>query len=243
MEIFEALVLFILFILIYMVIAEVFVVLFRITGIPEEMASFQVISMLTNSGFTTNESNIMINSKLRRRITKFVMLFGYAFTVTIVSALVNIFLQFKDTFLGSTFSVVPIMISIATIWGFLHKNKWIKSKIEKIINSIAYKFLYKTNINHIIILQRLKDLVIARVILNELPSELNGVELAKTAMKTKYGINVLYKITNNGESEADAHTVLNNGDTIVVIGDEKNINSVFGIKGENINRGDANGEN
>ena len=78
-----AFILFGIFIFGYMAIAEVFTVLFRLTGLTREKARFQVISMLTNSGYTTSESELITQSKVRRRLARLTMLFGYSFTVTI----------------------------------------------------------------------------------------------------------------------------------------------------------------
>ena len=43
-------------IIVYWIISELFTILFRLTGLPDEKARFQVISLLTGSGFTTRES-------------------------------------------------------------------------------------------------------------------------------------------------------------------------------------------
>ncbi|MFA6709555.1 MAG: hypothetical protein WCR79_07675, partial [Fusobacterium sp.] len=59
--------------------------MFRLTGMSEDKARFQVISLLTNSGFTTSESELILKSKKRRSLAKIIMIFGYTFTATIVS--------------------------------------------------------------------------------------------------------------------------------------------------------------
>ena len=95
MNIYFAMLLFSFFFFLYWVIAELFTFFFRLTGLPAEKARFQVISLLTGTGFTTRESEIIMASRLRRRLARITMLFGYVFNVTIVSALVNVFLSMK----------------------------------------------------------------------------------------------------------------------------------------------------
>ena len=95
MNIYLALTLFSLIILIYWVISELFTMLFRFTGVPDEKARFQVISLLTGCGYTTHESELFLSSKSRRRLARVIMLFGYVFNVTIISALVNVFFSLK----------------------------------------------------------------------------------------------------------------------------------------------------
>ena len=79
MSLYAASSLFALMILIYWVISEVFTVLFRFTGLPDERARFQVISLLTGCGFTTRESEMILSSRSRRRLARITMLFGYVF--------------------------------------------------------------------------------------------------------------------------------------------------------------------
>ena len=67
--------------------------LFRITGLTKEKASFQAISLLTNCGFTTGESEVITSDRLRRRIAIAAMISGYSFSVVIVSLLINVFMK------------------------------------------------------------------------------------------------------------------------------------------------------
>ena len=53
MNLYLALSLFSLIVLVYWVITELFTMLFRFTGLPDERARFQVISLLTGCGYTT----------------------------------------------------------------------------------------------------------------------------------------------------------------------------------------------
>ena len=97
MNITIALGLFFLFILVYIIIVNIFSILFRLTGLTAEDAKFQVISMLTNCGFTTNRSEIIMVSRLRRRLAKATILFGYSFTVIMVSIFINVFMTWNSS--------------------------------------------------------------------------------------------------------------------------------------------------
>ena len=63
MNVYMALFLFSLIILIYWVITELFTILFRFTGLPDERARFQVISLLTGCGYTTRESEMFLSDR------------------------------------------------------------------------------------------------------------------------------------------------------------------------------------
>ena len=67
MNIYAALVLFSIIILVYWIITEWFTILFRFTGLPDEKARFQVISLLTGCGYTTRESEMFLSSRRWRR--------------------------------------------------------------------------------------------------------------------------------------------------------------------------------
>ena len=74
-----AIILILTFIMVYLFLIRIFTVLFRITGLTNEKAKFQAISLLTSCGFTTSESEIIANDKARRKIAIIAMITGYGF--------------------------------------------------------------------------------------------------------------------------------------------------------------------
>ncbi len=236
MEIVGALILFVLFMFVYMMIVEVFVMLFRITGLSDEKARFQVISMLTNSGYTTKEADLITNNKKRRRLARFVMMFGYAFTVTIVSTVVNIFIQFRKTYIGGAIAFIPIIVAVIILAWLFKKSKWTNTLIDKIIAKIAGKLVYDKHTNPIIIIDDYGKLIMARVHLLIVPEELKDKELSQSNIKSDYGLNIVLKNNKEGDILPSSDTRFDIGDHVVVIGEEKAIRKVFGlskIQGEN----------
>ena len=120
MNIYMALFLFSMIILIYWVITELFTILFRFTGLPDERARFQVISLLTGCGYTTRESEMFLSNRRRRRLARITMLFGYVFNITIVSAFINVFLSLKLSQVGHlTGGILIPVAAIAIIFVFM----------------------------------------------------------------------------------------------------------------------------
>ena len=115
MNIYIAFSLFSLIILLYWVITELFTIFFRFTGLPEEKARFQVISLLTGCGFTTRESEMILSNRRRRRLARITMLFGYVFNITIVSAFINVFLSLKVAQVEDYLLVVLIPLAVIAI--------------------------------------------------------------------------------------------------------------------------------
>ncbi len=232
MQIFGSLILFVVFIMIYLLIAEVFVMLFRITGLSDEKARFQVISMLTNSGYTTKEAEIILEDRNRRRLARFVMLFGYAFTVTIVSTVVNIFLQFRNTIIGGAIAFIPIVIIAFLLAWILKKTKLISRIVDKIIGKISSKLFFDENSNPIIIIDERSNLVIAKIELRIMPKELESIELSHSDIKTKHGINILIKSRDDKEMIPSASTTFELGDSVTVMGEKKKIYEIFDLSRE-----------
>ncbi|SFT27349.1 TrkA C-terminal domain-containing protein [Paenibacillus sp. BC26] len=82
------------FILVYFVIVlavvEISAILMRATGLNRDIARFQVISLLTSTGYTTKESELISNHPIRRRIGMFLILFGVVSFAVVVSAIASI---------------------------------------------------------------------------------------------------------------------------------------------------------
>ena len=238
MKIVGSLILFIIFIFAYLVVVEVFVILFKLTGLDDEKARFQVVSMLTNSGYTTQEAEIVVHSRTRRKLARFVMLFGYAFTVTIVSTVVNIFLQFRNTYIGGAVALIPMFITLCVIVIFIKRNKFINNMINKIIERLAQRLIYHGISNRILIIEKFRDIIIAKVEINIMPKELDDKTLQESQIKQQYGINVLFKKQEKGELMPTAETKFKLGDIVVVMGAEENIKRFFNVKEDEIDEKD-----
>ena len=77
-------------IVLYIYTIEIFTILFRITGLTKEKARFQVISLITCSGFTTSEAEIIATNRRRRRLAIICMITGIIFNVMIISFIINL---------------------------------------------------------------------------------------------------------------------------------------------------------
>ncbi|MCK5130010.1 MAG: hypothetical protein KAQ68_09165 [Clostridiales bacterium] len=62
----------IIFIVLWLLI-EILSVVFKMTGLELDKARFQIISIITHTGFTTKESELISQHSLRRRIASILM--------------------------------------------------------------------------------------------------------------------------------------------------------------------------
>lgn len=67
--------------------------LFMLTGLSREAARFQARSIITGTGFTTDEAEYVVDHPVRRRITLTLMLVGNAGLVTAVSTFILSFMS------------------------------------------------------------------------------------------------------------------------------------------------------
>lgn len=213
----------------YLLICEIFTILFRLTGLTEETARFQVISMLTTCGFTTAESELVTSSRKRRKLAFITILFGYIFSVTIVSMVINFFMKLND---GYSFQlilkVVSAIIVLIIIWYSLLKVNFVKNNFDKFISKIGIKAMFKNQHNPIMILGIFKSEVIAEVTITNLPEEFNNIQLKNSNIRVNYNLQILTIIRDGDETlSVNGDTILKNGDKVIVFGSLKNIKKLF----------------
>ena len=228
MNIYLAFTLFSFMILLYWVITELFTVLFRFTGLPDEKARFQVISLLTGCGFTTRESEMILSTRPRRRLARITMLFGYVFNVTIVSAFVNVFLSLKTSQMGDYMLGVLIpLVVIAVIFVFM-RFPAVRAWGDGVLQRFANRLIRGEEGNVVMLLDYIGKDSIALVTLKNIPEEYQGVTLANTHLKADTGILVmLVESPGKPAIPAGADTVFKVGDKLTVFGDYDTICKTF----------------
>lgn len=228
MTLFLASILFSVIVLIYWIILELFTLMFRITGLPDDKARFQVLSILTGAGFTTRESESIISSRMRRRLAQGTMLFGYVFNVSIVSALVNVFFSLKSAQLDTAFFGIVLPLALAALVIHLIRTRAVRKRIDRILGRLAGKLMKQEKVNTILLMDYIGSDSIANVILKEVPESLKGKTLAESGLKTDHGILIML-IEKDGirPETVTADTVFEPGDTLTVFGRYKEISRVF----------------
>ena len=215
-------------IIIYALLVKIFTALFRMTGISKDKSRFQVISLLTSSGYTTEESEIIVSDKTRRKIAISAMITGYFFSVIIVSLLVNLFTaidysEFED----------EIIIIFAAIGGLLlifliFSIPFVRRGTDKIIEKIT-RLIYKrhTKGNYISVIDSYGKFIVANVYLRNIPKGLEGVSVYKSDLRKKYDINLLMFTRKDKTHSINKDTILVNGDTVLCFGKAKSIQEAF----------------
>ena len=229
MNLYMALSLFSLIILTYWVITELFTVLFRFTGLPDERARFQVISLLTGCGYTTKESEMFLSNRRRRRLARITMLFGYVFNITIVSAFINVFLSLKASQIEHFYIAVLIPLAAVAIIFVFMRVPGIRAWGDRLLQKLADRIVGRTDsFNTVTLLDYIGTDSIALVTLNRIPEEYQGVTLSETRLKAETGILVML-VEKRGKKPvpAGADTVFEPGDQLTVFGEYATICNIF----------------
>ncbi len=224
--------LFVIFTLIFIAIIEVFTILFQLTGLEKSKARFQVISILTGTGFTTKESEVITRSKIRRKIAQVIMIFGFTSTATIVSIIFGVVNNFDKFNVSDLMVSVFIFIVIYYVFTLSKIGDFFDKQIEKIAN----RALFGRNTNRIIIKDSYdNNIVIAEIYLKILPSRLFEKTLEESSI-SREGLMVLaIERGHQTMTNINKDTVLSADDTITVFGPLSIINEIFykSIKSEN----------
>lgn len=97
-----------------LLITRVATVALTLTGLSRESARFQARSALSGAGFTTTESEAVVNHPIRRRIVMFLMLVGSAGIVTVIGTVVLSFANADTSERGARLGV--LVAGLLIVW-------------------------------------------------------------------------------------------------------------------------------
>lgn len=166
-------------IIVFLIVVEIITVLFKMTGLTDEKARFQVISLLTGTGFTTKEAELIMQHPTRRRLAQFLMILGYLGFFVGTSLLVNIL---QNPF---TTQIVGNAIIFIVVIFVLIRSPLVKRNFDRIIERIVMRWGYsRTKSKHKMyrMITRAKGYGIFSIIIDE-DSALAGVTILNSNLK------------------------------------------------------------
>ena len=220
MHIYLAVALFSVIILLYWVITELITMMFRFTGLPDERARFQAISLLTGTGYTTKESEIILSTRRRRRLARVTMLFGYVFNITILSSFINVFLSLKASQFEHFYIGILIPLAVMAFIFIIMREPTVRARADNLLQQVADSYLQRQEaFNSVLLLDYIGTDSIARVTLRHVPEEYRGRALAQMNLRSETGILVMLVERADGKTEpGKADTVFEPGDNLTVFG-------------------------
>lgn len=228
MSVVSALILIAIVLVIYIVLIDIFTILFRLTGLTREKAKFQVISMITAVGFTTSESEIISNDRKRRRLAVACMFTGVIFSVAIIGLLINLVMSIGNNSGAYDMVAISIIVGSVVVLLIILKLPFSRKLFEKLITLIGNRLMYhKTNQNILTLLDSYGKNSIIEVAINRIPLMLKEKHIFETGIKTKYNINILMIKRNNQALDVTKDTMIQNGDVLVLFGNSQLIYEMF----------------
>ncbi len=104
----------ILFVLIWLLI-EILSIVLKLTGLELSKARFQVISILTHTGFTTRESELIAQHPVRRKIASALMIVSYVAQITLITLLFNVITQATRNVLSTAIALAAMVLFVVVV--------------------------------------------------------------------------------------------------------------------------------
>lgn len=202
---------------------EVLAIVFRITGLDAQKARFQVISILTHTGFTTRESELIAQHPLRRKLASSLMLVSYLAQISLISLLFNMITQNITQLLYVGLGLLVFVV----LFVFATKSKFVSRKIDNLVEKIIANRIVKQTKRRSIdqVLKMSPDFAVYEILVDE-QSVLADTTL-KNANLSQMFIHVL-KI-DRGNKTIDFPSpdfLMHAGDVLIVYGKIKSIHKL-----------------
>jgi hypothetical protein len=185
------------------------------TGLSREAAQFQARSAFTGVGFTTKESESVVNHPVRRRIVMWLMLLGNAGIVTTVSTLV---LSFTGAGGGATLGRLGFLAAALIALWLAAESRWLDARLSRLIERLLKRFSHLEVGDYTSLLKvgkgwRVSELRVER------DFWLAGKSLQELELRQE-GLQILGITRVNGEyvGAPDGATVLYPGDSLILYG-------------------------
>lgn len=170
----------------------------------------------------------MLETQLRRRLAKVIMIFGYTFTATIVSSVVTILLSLSALQMTRTYFYLFFTVVVFVLFMVIRRRKFYIRAFDGMINRFYCRHILRGMTNPVMVVEDYGESVIADVIINNLPDELDGVPLAQSDIRGRWGLLVLMIKPMHGEMrEGGANSVIFPKDTVTVMGRRADIERCF----------------
>ncbi|MBN2557174.1 MAG: TrkA C-terminal domain-containing protein [Clostridia bacterium] len=213
----------VIFVFLWLVV-EIVSILFKSTGMDLYKARFQTISILTHTGFTTRESELITQHPARRKIASGLMVVSYLTQITLISVLINVLISDTNAMLsvGVILFVLLVFIFLITRTRFLSSR--FNSFVERIVEKRINKSTKKNPMSQVMKIS--PEFGIYEIVVGE-DGGLAGKTLMESHLKEAY-VQVL-KVDKGSETINFPHSslMLRVGDKLVVYGKIKSIKDII----------------
>lgn len=233
----------------YLLAIEIFSVAFKLTGLSSKKIKFQVASLFTSAGFTTNESELIVGDDRRRKIATVCMYTGHIFSVAFMGLIINVFftlvnvkeIDYSIQTYTEWYFIILYIASALFVLMLILKIPPINKHFQKFLEAIAINSSRKTrNTNYISVIDLQGKHAITEVILNNIPPFAVDTPLSKMELTKNFSINVLSIKRGKRIIDVTKDTMFRKGDILIVFGLINDIKQAFinSITGDTIKESD-----
>jgi len=157
------------------------------TGLTRESAKFQARSAFSGAGFTTSESEMVVNHPVRRRIVLILILIGNAGIVAAISSLILTFVRQGDS-TTLTIRIVVLVTGILGLWAFA-SSRWVDRWLSRTVDALLKRHTDLNVTDYASLLHLTGEYRLAELRV-EKDDWIDGLTLAEARLRDE-GINVL----------------------------------------------------
>lgn len=128
-----------------LLITRVAVVILTASGLSREQARFQARSAFTGAGFTTDESEQIVNDPLRRRVIMFLMLLGNA---GIVAAAGTLIIGFGNSGAGPALGKIAELLMGLFALLFASRSRWVDRRLTAMASHALRRYTRASAAGH-----------------------------------------------------------------------------------------------
>lgn len=205
---------------IIMLIVEIATVALKLTGLSSETARFQTISLITNTGFTTREAELITRDRIRRRVASFLMLSFYVYLPFLIATLINSFQQ------GIKIRESLILAVIFFVFYMLLKKDIFLPHLRNLIENfmVAHDFIPQQSLNELLSVD--SEYKIMQVKVEN--KSLTHIPLTQMALQNREITVLVIERANELIKRVKGHNHFELGDVLMIYGHEGNIRQIFG---------------
>ena len=203
---------------------EILSIIFKITGLDIYKARFQVISILTHTGFTTRESELIAQHPLRRRLASVLMLVSYIAQASLISVIFSMVSQNTKQLLYVGIALAAIVV----LYLIFSRNKYISGKFNKAVERmIAKRFMKNVRQRSVDQVLKISPEYAVYELLIDSDSALANATLRAAKLNERF-ISVLKIDRGSGTIDfPKADNVIQPGDVLIVYGKIKSIRELM----------------
>ena len=194
----------------------------RMTGLDRETAAFQALSAFTGTGFTTSESENIVNHHQRRKIVKALMLLG---NIGIVSSLAVLFLSIRSEPFANSIAKLGIVGFFLILLISLPVIKGLDNVIDSFISKRLRKMKGFSMGNYSEMVRLASGYGIGELHISE-TNPLAGKKLEETGLTARNIVVLAIKRGFHLIATPKAEEVIGAGDRLVCFGNLKSLSTV-----------------